>query len=36
MPGPVLGTGNRMMSKENKAPDLMQFYILVRGERKNT
>lgn len=36
MIGPFLGTGNRMMSKENKAPDLMQFYILVRGERKNT
>ena len=31
-----LDTVDRMIKKENTAPDLMQFYTLVRGERKYT
>lgn len=36
VPGPVLGTGDRKMNKNDKALDLMQLYILVKGEKKQT
>ena len=34
VPGPCLGIGDRTTNKENEAPDLLKFYISVKGGRK--